>query len=147
MLGEDFELTSAAPLAASAPVRRVRSLYPDEDRRLMAAVAIPLSYRIYHGFLIREGMRADEAGRLEPSDLDLERGAVVLDENKTDDPRAWALSPDVVRALRTYLAGSLTRAPTRAARPRSGTRPRPPHSRPPRRAARGPSRTRTGAGS
>ncbi|WP_441290258.1 tyrosine-type recombinase/integrase [Sorangium sp. KYC3313] len=80
------------------------SLYPDEDRRLMAAVDIPLSYRIYYGFLIREGMRADEAGRLEPSDLDLERGAVVLDENKTDDPRAWALSPDVVRALRTYLA-------------------------------------------
>ncbi|MGK3962047.1 tyrosine-type recombinase/integrase [Sorangium sp. So ce118] len=80
------------------------SLYPDEDRRLMAAVGIPLSYRIYYGFLIREGMRADEAGRLEPSDLDLERGAVVLDENKTDDPRAWALSPDVVRALRAYFA-------------------------------------------
>ncbi|WP_437938168.1 tyrosine-type recombinase/integrase [Sorangium sp. So ce341] len=80
------------------------SLYPDEDRRLMAAVNIPLSYRIYYGFLIREGMRADEAGRLEPSDLDLDRGAVVLDENKTDDPRAWALSPDVVRALRAYFA-------------------------------------------
>ncbi|XXY13487.1 tyrosine-type recombinase/integrase [Sorangium sp. So ce216] len=80
------------------------SLYPDEDRSLMAAVDIPLSYRIYYGFLIREGMRADEAGRLEPSDLDLERGAVVLDENKTDDPRAWALSPDVVRALRVYFA-------------------------------------------
>ncbi|WP_148313360.1 tyrosine-type recombinase/integrase [Sorangium cellulosum] len=80
------------------------SLYPDEDRRLMAAVDIPLSYRIYYGFLIREGMRADEAGRLEPSDLDLDRGAVVLDENKTDDPRAWALSPDVVRALRAYFA-------------------------------------------
>ncbi|KYF63848.1 DNA integration/recombination/inversion protein [Sorangium cellulosum] len=80
------------------------SLYPDEDRRLMASVDIPLSYRIYYGFLIREGMRADEAGRLEPSDLDLERGAVVLDENKTDDPRAWALSPDVARALRAYFA-------------------------------------------
>ncbi|WP_437623841.1 tyrosine-type recombinase/integrase [Sorangium sp. So ce1151] len=80
------------------------SLYPDEDRRLMAATDIPLGYRIYYGFLIREGMRADEAGRLEPSDLDLERGAVVLDENKTDDPRAWALSPDVVRALRAYFA-------------------------------------------
>ncbi|WP_437942708.1 tyrosine-type recombinase/integrase [Sorangium sp. So ce341] len=80
------------------------SLCPDEDRRLMAAVDIPLSYRIYYGFLIREGMRTDEAGRLEPSDLDLERGAIVLDENKTDDPRAWALSPDVVRALRVYFA-------------------------------------------
>ncbi|WP_437605662.1 hypothetical protein WMF20_31845 [Sorangium sp. So ce834] len=64
----------------------------------------PLSYRIYDGFLFREGMRADEAGRLEPSELDLERGAVVLDENTTDDPRACALSPDVVRALRAYSA-------------------------------------------
>ncbi|WP_437811020.1 tyrosine-type recombinase/integrase [Sorangium sp. So ce1078] len=47
-------------------------------------------------------MRADEAGQLEWSDVDLDRGAVVLDENKTDDPRAWALSPDVVRALRKW---------------------------------------------
>ncbi|WP_437979242.1 tyrosine-type recombinase/integrase [Sorangium sp. So ce295] len=77
-------------------------LYPDEDHRLMQCEEIPLCIRIYYGFLIREGMRADEAGKLEWSDLDLDRGAVVLDENKTDDPRAWALSPDVVRALRKW---------------------------------------------
>ncbi|WP_437968071.1 tyrosine-type recombinase/integrase [Sorangium sp. So ce260] len=77
-------------------------LYPDEDRRLMLSQEIPLCFRIYYGFLIREGMRADEAGQLEWSDVDLDRGAVVLDENKTDDPRAWALSPDVVRALRKW---------------------------------------------
>jgi integrase len=77
-------------------------LYPDEDHRLMRCQTIPLCFRIYYGFLDREGMRADEAGRLEWSDVDLERGAVVLDENKTDDPRAWALSPDVVRALRKW---------------------------------------------
>ncbi|WP_437276069.1 tyrosine-type recombinase/integrase [Sorangium sp. So ce375] len=77
-------------------------LYPDEDHRLMRCKAIPLCFRIYYGFLDREGMRADEAGRLQWSDLDLDRGAVVLDENKTDDPRAWALSPDVVRALRKW---------------------------------------------
>ncbi|WP_437740888.1 site-specific integrase [Sorangium sp. So ce1504] len=79
-------------------------LYPDEDQVLMRSQAIPLCFRIYYGFLIREGMRADEAGQLEWSDVDLERGAVVLDENKTDDPRAWALSPDVVRALRAWRA-------------------------------------------
>ncbi|WP_434044048.1 MULTISPECIES: tyrosine-type recombinase/integrase [Sorangium] len=77
-------------------------LYPDEDQRLMGSQVIPLCFRIYYGFLIREGMRADEAGQLEWSDVDLDRGAVVLDENKTDDPRAWALSPDVVRALRKW---------------------------------------------
>ncbi|AUX38573.1 uncharacterized protein SOCE836_108200 [Sorangium cellulosum] len=77
-------------------------LYPDEDQRLMESTSVPLCFRIYYGFLIREGMRAEEAGQLEWSDVDLERGAVVLDENKTDDPRAWALSPDVVRALRKW---------------------------------------------
>ncbi|WP_437298910.1 tyrosine-type recombinase/integrase [Sorangium sp. So ce426] len=77
-------------------------LYPDEDQLLMGSTSIPLCFRIYYGFLIREGMRADEAGQLEWSDVDLDRGAVVLDENKTDDPRAWALSPDVVRALRRW---------------------------------------------
>ncbi|XYI02127.1 hypothetical protein ACMHYB_21065 [Sorangium sp. So ce1128] len=34
--------------------------------------------------------------------MDLEWGGVVLDENKTDDPSAWALSPDVVRANTIY---------------------------------------------
>jgi len=34
-------------------------------------------------------------GRVKWTDLDLERGAVRLDKNKTDDPRAWALAPDV----------------------------------------------------
>ncbi|WP_437587918.1 tyrosine-type recombinase/integrase [Sorangium sp. So ce1000] len=77
-------------------------LYPDEDQRLMRSQMVPLCFRVYYGFLTREGMRADEAGTLEWSDVDLDRGAVVLDENKTDDPRAWALSPDVVRALRAY---------------------------------------------
>ncbi|AUX39930.1 uncharacterized protein SOCE26_013250 [Sorangium cellulosum] len=77
-------------------------LYPDEDHRLIRCQEVPLCNRIFYGFLDREGMRADEAGRLEWSDLDLDRGAVVLDENKTDDPRAWALSPDVARALRKW---------------------------------------------
>ena len=36
------------------------------------------------------------------SDFDLDRGAVALDENKTDDPRAWALSPGVPEAMRAW---------------------------------------------
>ncbi|RLB61886.1 MAG: hypothetical protein DRI90_10350 [Deltaproteobacteria bacterium] len=36
------------------------------------------------------------------SDLDLERGVVSLDENKTDDPRSWSLSSGVVRALTAW---------------------------------------------
>jgi integrase len=44
-------------------------------------------------------MRKEEALALTWSDVDLERGAVRLDENKTDDPRAWALDPSVTKAL------------------------------------------------
>jgi hypothetical protein len=35
-------------------------------------------------------------------DVDLERGAVSLDKNKTDEPRTWALGPDVAEALRRW---------------------------------------------
>jgi len=47
-------------------------------------------------------MRLDEALQLRWSDLDLDRGAVKLDENKADDPRAWALQPGVARALSQF---------------------------------------------
>ncbi|AUX38786.1 uncharacterized protein SOCE26_001640 [Sorangium cellulosum] len=67
-------------------------LYPDEDKRLMAALDIRLSYRIYYGFLIREGMRADEAGRLERSSVPGDRGgALAQDQLGLDhDARAGA---------------------------------------------------------
>lgn len=54
------------------------------------------------GFLAREGMRYGEAMRLAWADLDLARGSVTLDTNKTDDPRAWALSDGVADALAAY---------------------------------------------
>ena len=77
-------------------------LYPDEDRKLMAQTTVPLAYRVLYGFLAREGMRVSEALGLQFSHLDLERGAVSLDKNKTDDPRTWALDPGVVEALRDW---------------------------------------------
>ena len=88
-------------------------LYPDEDRRLLACTTIVLVRRVLYGFLAREGMRAGEAAALTWRDVDLDRGAVRLDTNKTDDPRAWALRPDVVRALRAWR--SILRAEGRAA--------------------------------
>ncbi len=78
-------------------------LYPDEERRLLACdgtdgrAAIPFRRRFAYGFLAREGPRKSEGRAFR---FDLERGAVTLDENKTDDPRAWALGADVVEALR-----------------------------------------------
>lgn len=79
-------------------------VYPSEDRALLGRTATALPFRIFYGFLDREGMRAGEAEALEWPDVDLENGVVTLAENKTDDPRAWALRPDVVRALRAWRA-------------------------------------------
>lgn len=77
-------------------------LYPAEDRALLACAAVPLANRVLYGVLAREGMRAEEARSLTWGDVDLERGSVRLDTNKTADPRAWAMAPDVVRALRWW---------------------------------------------
>lgn len=70
-------------------------LYPAEDRTLLGCPTVPLHFRMLFGTLAREGMRLGEALGLRWSDVDLERGAVRLDENKTDDPRAWALDASV----------------------------------------------------
>jgi integrase len=81
-------------------------LYPDEDALLMRGVSVvqgtpdvPVLRRMAYGFLAREGMRTDEMASLRWRDVDLERGRVNLDSNKTDDPRDWTLRPDVVEAL------------------------------------------------
>ncbi|WP_437950755.1 hypothetical protein WME98_08035 [Sorangium sp. So ce296] len=40
-------------------------------------------------------------------DVDMDRGALRLEKNKknkTNDPRAWALSPGIAPALRAWLA-------------------------------------------
>lgn len=80
-------------------------LYVSEDQRLLACADVPLAWRLLWGFLIREGMREGEAVALTWADVDLRRGVVRLDQNKTDDPRAWALDPAVARALRIYRDG------------------------------------------
>ena len=77
-------------------------LYPEEDRKLLGKVDIPIAHRMLYGFWAREGMRLSEAMALEFEDFNLELGAVSLDKNKTDDPRAWALNPGVTEALRRW---------------------------------------------
>jgi integrase len=77
-------------------------LYPDEDAKLLMCVEVPLVYRVLFGFLAREGCRPSEALRFERSDFDIAKGAVTLDRNKTNDPRAWALSLGSALALATW---------------------------------------------
>lgn len=100
----DEELIAANPfdglkLPSGKSSKAFGWLYPDEDAALMACDDVPLAARLLYGFLVREGMRKDEALTLAWDDVDLERGIVRLDENKTDDPRAWALDPGVAQAL------------------------------------------------
>jgi len=77
-------------------------LYPSEDAALLACTNVPLARRVLFGFLAREGLRCGEATGLRWRDIDLEHGTINLDENKTDDPRSWVLSPGVKEALAKF---------------------------------------------
>lgn len=79
-------LITASPLPRGflpklATGKALTYLYPDEDARLLACTAVPLPFRVFYGFLAREGMRASEAAGLTFADVDLDRGAVRLDTN------------------------------------------------------------------
>ncbi len=74
-------------------------IFPQEDAKLLGCTRIPLLRRLAYGVLDREGMRTDELASLTWDDLDLDRGLLRLDENKTHSPRVWAMRPDVTRAL------------------------------------------------
>jgi len=74
--------------------------------QLLGCTDISIHDRVYYGFLAREGLRADGAESMVVGDVDLELGALKLDENKTTDPRAWALGPGVASALLRYLEQS-----------------------------------------
>ena len=97
------------PLPAGFMPRNVSTkalthLFPDEDARLMGAAdtKVPIDMRVFYGTLAREGMREGELLAMRWQDIDLERGAVTVDENKTDDPRSWALDPGVVTTLKLW---------------------------------------------
>ncbi len=57
------------------------------------AINCSLGKRLLFGCLSREGMRVSEALSLRWRDVDLERGSVSLDKNKTDDVRRGCLTP------------------------------------------------------
>lgn len=87
----------------SADVKQAKQmLFPNEEALIVSCKEIPMLYRILYGFLCREGMRISEAEQLQWGDVDLALGYVTLDENKSDDPRAWVLGTDTVRTLRWW---------------------------------------------
>lgn len=84
------------------PRRALGFLYPEEDILLLGAPesVVPYRYRLYYGFLGRNGCRPSEGLRLTYGDLDLRNGVLTLDVNKTKIPRAWKMADDVTRVLR-----------------------------------------------
>ena len=89
-------------LPAKTPAKAKTFLYPSEDAQLMACRDVPLARRVLYGVLAREGMRLGEALALRWADVDLERGTISLDTNKTNDPRTWVTGDDVRRALKAW---------------------------------------------
>ncbi len=77
-------------------------LYPDEEATTLGCTKYDVHWRVFFGFLARSGFRADEAAGLAKKDVDLVRGIITLDENKTDDPRAPRFGADVMIALRAW---------------------------------------------
>jgi integrase len=90
------------PRAPKGKGKALADYRPADDAQLLACAKVPLAYRLLWGFLAREGMRSSEAIQLRWGDVDLKDGSVVLDENKSDDPRSWPLDPGVVRALKAF---------------------------------------------
>jgi integrase len=84
--------------------RERNMLFVDEDRTMLGCVDSPIALRLLFGFQSREGMRREEACALEWRSVDLDRGWVYLDRNKTDAPRDWPLDPGVAEALARWRA-------------------------------------------
>ena len=93
------------PKAPKAESVGKESLLPSEEAKLLAGrnaageTVVSFACRVLYAFFHREGMRKGEARALEWPELDLKKGLVSLDENKTDRPRSWVLDPGMHRAL------------------------------------------------
>jgi len=91
--------TGWLPRVSASDIRKQETMFPHEADAFVSCAAVPMVWRMLAGFIAREGMRRGEVLRLTWSDIDLERGLIRLDENKTDDARSWVLRPGVARAL------------------------------------------------
>jgi integrase len=80
-------------------------IFPEEDAALMAHVGVPLIWRLFFGFVTREGMRRENAATVEWDNFTLNLsgpGHIVLDETKNGRGASWALDPGTTEALRRW---------------------------------------------
>lgn len=90
------------PKLGKAKRRHYSCLWPREDALLMRHAGTPLAFRLFCGVLNREGMRLSELADSEWPQWNLEEGTFRTTKTKTNDPRMWALSPDVLEAMRRW---------------------------------------------
>lgn len=81
-------------------------LYPAEEAQLLACRDVPRVRRIAYGLAARTGLRISEVCSLRWQQVDLERGAIRLEDHKTVakvGARLVPLDPATVRVLRWWL--------------------------------------------
>lgn len=106
---EPARLLQASPLPAKWTPKRGEPrahnfLYPDEDLALMQHTGVPFCWRLFFGWLSRQGQRDSEAMNMNIGDVDLVHGVVRLEKTKTRKrARSWELEPGDGVALRNYL--------------------------------------------
>lgn len=82
--------------------RHYSCLYPREEALLMAHGETPIAFRLFCGVLNREGMRLSELLDSTWAQWNLVEGTFTTAKTKTNDPRMWALRPDVAEAMRSW---------------------------------------------
>ncbi len=82
--------------------RHYTCLFPHEERTFLACGQVDEAFRLFIGILDREGMRVSELADSEWFQWNLEVGTFMATRTKTNDPRMWALRPDVVHAMRLW---------------------------------------------
>lgn len=82
--------------------RHYSCLWPREESMFLRHEATPFAFRLFIGILDREGMRLSELLECDWWQWNLEVGTFLATKTKTNDPRFWAVRPDVLRAMRCW---------------------------------------------
>lgn len=86
-------------------VRRTRYLLPEEEVRLMAAVASHARLRLVVLIALHTGMRRGEILKLKRKDVDFYRGEILVKETKIDEDRAVPMNETIRLELLSHCAG------------------------------------------
>ncbi len=120
---QEAEQLQAADKAVPRDVQRDRRLHPDEERRILAALAgvkrdgreraLPADPELtmLYQLIVDTGLRLREAYRLRADQVDLKRGVIAVEGSKGHrgqiKPRMVPIKPALEQRLRAYLRGRI----------------------------------------